>query len=86
MLYEVITIRAGVMRPEIVVPLEDRGTGVSAEDMSGGLAIGSLLRVIRQPYFGRIGKVVDLPPELRPLDTEAHVRVLGVQFNSYNFV
>jgi len=73
-------IRAGVMRPEIVVPLEDRGTGVSAEDMSGGLAIGSLLRVIRQPYFGRIGKVVDLPPELRPLDTEAHVRILGVQF------
>lgn len=73
-------IRAGVMRPEIIIPLEAHEAQVSGEDHSGGLAVGSLLRVIRQPYFGRIGRVVDLPPELRPLDTEAHVRVLGVQF------
>jgi hypothetical protein len=74
-------IRAGVMRPEILIPLDvARAAGVE-EDHSGGLAIGSLLRVIRQPYFGRIGKVVDLPPELKPLDTEAHVRTLEVQFS-----
>ena len=75
-------IRAGVMRPEIVAPSLDGGTareggGPSAE---GGLQPGSMVRVIRQPYFGRIGKVTALPPELMPLETEAKVRVLEVDF------
>ena len=72
-------IRAGVMRPEIIVPRADAGAGADA-GMALGLAIGSLLRVIREPYFGRIGAVVDLPSELQRLDTEASVRVLVVEF------
>lgn len=71
-------IRAGVMRPEIIVP---RPAARAAEEAPlAGLEIGSLLRVIRQPYFGRIGRATELPPELRALDSEAHVRVLGVEF------
>ena len=50
------------------------------ERAGAGLEIGSLLRVIREPYFGRIGQVVELPPELQKLDTEAKVRVLVVEF------
>jgi hypothetical protein len=74
-------IRAGVMRPEIVVPRADAPLGRGSEDAhSTGLEIGSLLRVIREPYFGRIGRVTELPPELQALDTEAHVRVLSVAF------
>ncbi len=73
-------IRAGVMRPEILVPLEGFAGNPTADDHAGGLEIGSLLRVIREPYFGRIGKVVELPPELRALESEAEVRVLVVQF------
>ncbi len=74
-------IRAGVMRPEILIPGE-RAAGVRAEDgHGGGLEVGSLLRVIREPYFGRIGRVVELPSELRELDTEARVRVLVVEFS-----
>jgi hypothetical protein len=72
-------IRAGVMRPEIIIPGEGSGLG-SETDLSTGLEIGSLLRVIREPHFGRIGRVVDLPSELQPLETESGARVLVVEF------
>ena len=76
-------IRAGVLRPEIVAPRlmealppEARADGGEPE----GLTVGSLIRAIREPYFGRLGKVVSLPPELVALETEAKVRVLEVDF------
>src|SRR5262249_22260248 len=72
-------IRAGVMRPEILVPRSSAGQSRDREH-SSGLEVGSLLRVIRSPYFGRIGTVVELPSELQPLESEAHVRVLVVRF------
>jgi hypothetical protein len=50
---------------------------------TSGMEIGSSIRVIREPYFGRLGKVADLPPELRQLETEAKVRVLEVEFEPY---
>jgi len=75
-------IRAGVIRPEIVIPL-GKGTGGMSEDVlksSSGLTIGTAVRVIREPYFGAIGKVTALPPELQVLKSEAKVRVLEVEF------
>ena len=73
-------IRAGVMRPEILVPHAARpGERVEAVGASG-LEVGSLLRVIRLPHFGRIGRVIELPPELRALESEAMVRVLVIEF------
>lgn len=74
-------IRAGVMRPEIVIPGEDAATRpVESAHEGGGMDVGSVLRVIREPYFGRIGRVVELPPELQPLETEARVRIVRVTF------
>jgi len=73
-------IRAGVMRPEILIPLAGEDARAEETEAAGGIELGTLLRVIREPYFGRIGTVVELPPELRPLDTEAQVRVLVVEF------
>jgi hypothetical protein len=73
-------IRAGVMRPEILIPREDAASA-QHEDHGTGLESGMLVRVIRQPYFGRIGRVSGLPSELQPLDTEAKVRVLVVEFS-----
>jgi hypothetical protein len=73
-------IRAGVLRPELFVPREGIGAGDAPEDTGGSLEIGSAVRVIREPWFGRLGRVVELPAELRPLDTEALVRVLVVEF------
>jgi len=73
-------IRAGVMRPEILIPRAPSAGATGEEPHATGLEVGSLLRVIRQPHFGRIGNVVELPPELRPLESEAKVRVLVVEF------
>ena len=79
----VTQIRAGVMRPEVIVSMDGR---VSPSGQKGsvfsalGLEVGSAIRVIREPHFGRLGRVVDLPPELGVLETEAKVRVLEVEF------
>lgn len=72
-------IRAGVMRPEILIPHSESGRAATAAE-DGGLEVGSLLRVIREPHFGRIGRVTELPSELQPLESEARVRVLTVEF------
>lgn len=75
-------IRAGVIRPEVVIPFEGEKQVMSDEDeeKSAGLGIGSPIRVIRQPYFGKLGKVTDLQPELRKLESESMARVLSVEF------
>ena len=73
-------IRAGVMRPEILIPRAEDSRSAEESATGPGLEVGSLLRVIRAPYFGRIGRALELPPELRLLDSEAMVRVLLVEF------
>ena len=74
-------IRAGVIRPEIVVPLEGIATDApAAEGSITGLEIGSLIRAIREPHFGALGKVTDLPNELQKMESESMVRVLRVKF------
>lgn len=72
-------IRAGVMRPEIIIARKDVTHHVPVAHEGHTLDIGTLVRVIREPHFGRIGKVTALPPELASLETEAKVRVLEVQ-------
>lgn len=73
-------IRAGVLRPEILVPRPDSPDADAPAEGEGGLEIGSLVRVIRSPWFGQLGRVTLLPAELRPLESEAMVRVLEVEF------
>jgi len=73
-------IRAGVLRPEVLIPDTDASSAPVERDTEAGLALGSLVRVIRTPHFGRVGEVVELPSELRRLETEAMVRVLVVVF------
>jgi hypothetical protein len=68
-------IRAGVIRPEVIVPLDL--TGAAAVATQGGtLTIGTPIRVIREPYFGQIGTVTDLPSQLMVVDSGTEVRVL----------
>lgn len=75
-------IRAGVMRPEIVVPLDpSAGSSVgSAKAEAGYLEIGVAVRVIRDPYFGLIGTVSALPEQPAVLDSGSKARVLDVRF------
>lgn len=76
-------IRAGVVRPEIVIPLlsETRESIPDTVDgaSEGVLEVGSSVRIIREPYFGQLGRVTELPVELQNLETEAQVRVLRVE-------
>ena len=78
-------IRAGVMRPEIIVPLApgERVEGIEAGQVGearGGVKVGDPVRVIREPFFGHIGQVAGLPPDLTVIPTESHVRVMEVMF------
>ena len=73
-------IRAGVMRPEILVPLDPGVVQRERAAVSTGIEPGSLLRVIRQPHFGRIATVVELPPELHELESGSMARVMVVEF------
>jgi hypothetical protein len=73
-------IRAGVMRPEILIPGEKLDEEKEQAGTNEGLAIGSTMRAIRAPHFGRIGIVSSLPAELQRVESEALVRVLEVTF------
>ncbi len=77
-------IRAGVMRPEIIIAKKDVTHNEPHEHEPTGLELGDVVRIIREPWFGKIGKVTELPPELTALDTEAKVRVLKVRLDSSN--
>lgn len=79
-------IRAGVMRPEIIIAKKDVMHNEPHEHEPSGLELGDVVRIIREPWFGKIGKVTELPPELTALDTEAKVRVLKVLLDGSNEV
>lgn len=71
-------IRAGVLRPEIIIPHTEH-VEVEAEALSQGMVPGTSIRIIRQPYFGAIGKVHSLPVELQQLESESKVRVVNIE-------
>jgi hypothetical protein len=77
-------IRAGVIRPEVIIPdLAATGEqGAETARAEQGLHIGSPARVIRPPYFGAIVTVRELPEELQQIETEAQVRVLVAELPS----
>jgi hypothetical protein len=78
-------IRAGVIRPEIVIPVAPAqvATVLGAPDaLEGHLSVGSAVRVIRDPYFGLIGTVTALPSEPQVLASGSRARVLEVTFAS----
>jgi hypothetical protein len=77
-------IRAGVLRPEIVIPLEGGGADGGASDEgreTPQLAVGAPVRIIRDPYFGLIGSVGALPPDPRVLESGSKARVLEVRLD-----
>ena len=80
-------IRAGVIRPEIVIPLNSQMKEEKAtNDSNYGISVGSVVRIIRSPYFGKIGEVVSLPPELQQMESETMVRVAEIKVNKENFL
>ena len=75
-------IRAGVMRPEIIIPFigdESEGLRTYATKAQSGIQIGDEVRVIREPFFGMIGRIVSLQSRLAKIETESEVRVLEIE-------
>ena len=76
-------IRAGVIRPEVVIPLEQvPADAITEAGLGGTLEVGAALRAIREPYFGRLGRCTGLPAGLVSLPSETTVRVLEVEFDN----
>ncbi len=76
-------VRAGAVRPELIVSNVESGTlssvatdSAGASRQGGGLEIGSKIRLIRVPYFGLRAEVVELPPKAEEIPTGASARVL----------
>jgi hypothetical protein len=81
-------IRAGVLRPEIIIPETGDATppiGESSPTLSG-LAVGSPVRIIRHPNFGRLGVVRALPAEPAVLESEVRARVVQVELSDGQLV
>ena len=74
-------IRAGVQRPEIIIPHGEE-CAVGEAHLSLGMLPGTPVRIIREPYFGGIGVVDQLPVELQPMESESYVRVLTVKLQN----
>jgi biotin carboxyl carrier protein len=81
-------IRAGVIRPEIVIPIDSGNTddNYSKSRMPEGIQEGSNVRVIRSPNFGKIGKVISLPAELNKMESETMVRVAEISIDGKNIL
>jgi len=79
-------IRAGVIRPELIVPLDL--SGAVKTDSSGvlELTIGTPIRIIREPYFGGLGTVTELPATLQVLESGTEVRVLRAKLDGGEIV
>ena len=74
-------IRAGVIRPEILIPFEENlKNSNKIEELDMAISENSQVRVIREPFFGKVGKVINLPTELSQMQSETLVRVAEIEF------
>jgi hypothetical protein len=74
-------IRAGVKRPEIIIPLKNANDIEASGTSTKGMTKGTMVRVIREPYFGQLGTVWSLPSELQKIHTESSVRVVEIKLD-----
>jgi len=86
-IHGITQIRAGVMRPEIIIPIKFKKEELKVEEAKmATLEIGTTIRVIRQPNFGLLGKVTGLPEKLTKVESETLVRILEAKLESGEIV
>ena len=74
-------IRAGVIRPELVIPLNKLSLHEkSFDELDLVISEGAMVRIIREPYFGSVGIVRKLPSSLEKMESETEVRVAEIEF------
>ena len=75
-------IRAGVIRPEVIIPHSDENENSEFKEEDMIISEGSVVRVIRTPFFGMVGTVVELPSDLTKLESETEVRIAKIKFEN----
>jgi len=73
-------IRAGVIRPEIIIPLDpmDINKINVTSETTPRLELGATVRVIRGPDFGALGHVIDMPVRTQEIETESKTVVIKI--------
>ena len=80
-------IRAGAIRPEIIVPFEDyEGEPAKSAQFDPDLRVGMHVRIINEPYFGATGQICEVIKESVAIETEARVPVVKVALPDGNQV
>jgi hypothetical protein len=71
-------VRAGAIRPEILIFGADSSISDSSS-VSAYMKVGVRVRMIRVPYFGMYGEIVELPDLLEEIPSGAKARVVRVK-------
>jgi len=71
-------VRAGTLRPEVIIPLHGGGDQEVMDAAVPSLSIGSVVMVVRAPWFGQRGRVAALPSSPRPVECGAVCQVAHV--------
>jgi len=78
-------IRAGALRPEVIVPGNEfdvsAGAGAAQAGLEQELAVGTRVRLIRRPHFGRLATVTALPAKPVKIATGSIARVLEAKLD-----
>ena len=74
-------IRAGVIRPEVIIPQEGLSKTREAASSGDRLDLEVRVRITREPYFGYSGDVMELPIAKQEIDTMSVVKVLKVKLD-----
>lgn len=76
-------IRAGVMRPEVIIPfVGDKKMNRTDEGEARSLQIGDPIRIIREPRFGELGTITEMVSEQMMMESETMVRVFRAKIAS----
>ena len=79
-------IRAGVIRPEVMIPHTEDIDSTELKESDMIISENSPVRVIRAPYFGKVGTVVSLPAPLVQMESETMARVAEIKFEGGDIV
>jgi hypothetical protein len=71
--------RWGAVRPEIIIPLLAENGQPERRKAIEPLAPGAVVRIVRQPYIGLTGQVVQVPTLARPVESGVRLHLAQVE-------
>jgi hypothetical protein len=79
-------VRAGAIRPEIIAIHSGDRSSVTLPVEEIGLNLGLRVRMIRVPFFGLYGEIVELPHDVATIETGAKTRILKARLDNGSVV